>query len=65
VSPTEYRDALDRLGLTQVGAGAVLGISPRAAQYYAARGPTGPAALAIRLLLELPAEQRARWISPS
>jgi hypothetical protein len=65
LTPHEYRDALARLGLTQVGAGAVLGISPRAAQYYATRGPTGPAALAIRMLLELPAEQRARWLSPS
>lgn len=58
----EYRDALHRLGLSQVGAAAVLGVSPRTAQTYAAEGPSGPAALAIKLLLELPRASRAKWI---
>jgi hypothetical protein len=53
VSPTEYRDAIARLGLTQVEAGRVLGVSARTAQNYATRGPTGPAALAIRLLMAI------------
>ncbi len=53
MSPTEYRDAIARLGLTQVEAGRVLGVSARTAQNYATRGPTGPAALAIRLLMAI------------
>lgn len=58
----EYRDALRRLGLSQVGAAPVLGVSPRTAQTYAAEGPSGPAALAVRLLLELPQAKRERWL---
>ncbi len=58
----EYRAALAALGLSQVGAAPVLGVSPRTAQTYAAEGPSGPAALAIRLLLELPPAKRARYI---
>ena len=53
MTPTEYRDAIARLGLTQVEAGRVLGVSARTAQNYATRGPTGPAALAIRLLMAI------------
>lgn len=58
----EYRAAIARLGLTQIGAGEVLGVSPRTAQTYAAEGPSGPAALAIRLLLALPKEKRAKFL---
>lgn len=64
MTPSEYRDALSRLGLSQVGAGAVLGVSPRTAQDYARKGPPGPAALAVRLLLALPNGQRAAWVDP-
>jgi hypothetical protein len=59
----EYRKALSRLGLSQVGAASVLGVSPRTAQTYAAEGPSGPAALAIKLLLALPKEKRAKFLA--
>ena len=58
----EYRAALCDLGLSQVGAAPILGVSPRTAQTYAAHGPSGPAALAIRLLLALPVDQRDPWM---
>lgn len=58
----EYRAAIARLGLTQIGAGEVLGVSARTAQTYAAEGPSGPAALAIKLLLALPKEKRAKFL---
>lgn len=61
MTPDEYRAALSELGLTQVAAGRLLGVSPRTAQTYAAEGPRGPAALAMRLLLALPVDQRAAW----
>jgi len=61
----EYRDALRRLGLSQVGAAPVLGVSARTAQTYAAEGPSGPAALAVRLLLELPKAKRRKYIDPT
>lgn len=63
MTANEYRAALEKLGLSQVGAAPILGVSPRTAQTYAAEGPSGPASLAIRLLLELPKEKREKWIS--
>lgn len=59
----QYRDALKKLGLSQIGAAPLLGVSPRTAQTYAAEGPSGPAALAIKLLLELPKDKRAKWLT--
>ena len=59
MTANEYRAALATLGMTQVGAGRLLGVSPRTAQTYASEGPSGPAALAIRLLLMLPEKTRA------
>jgi len=64
MTANEYRAALTKLGLSQVGAAPLLGVSPRTAQTYAAEGPSGPAALAIRLLLELPKEKRSKFIEP-
>jgi hypothetical protein len=58
----EYLKALSALDLTQVGASAVLGVSPRTAQNYAANGPPPPAALAIRLLLLMSEGARERVI---
>lgn len=52
MTPEQYKDALVRLGWTQIAAGKWLGVSPRTAQSYAAKGPSGPAAKAIQLLLE-------------
>lgn len=63
MTPDEYRATLKALGLTQIGAGRLLGVSARTAQEYASTGPSGPAALAMRLLLALPAKERAAWIS--
>lgn len=62
MTANEYRKALSRLGLSQVGAAPVLGVSARTAQTYAAEGPSGPAALAIRLLLAVPKQKRARFM---
>lgn len=62
MTPDEYRAALKALGLTQVGAGRMLGVSPRTAQEYAATGPSGPAAFAVRLLLAIPEKDRAKLI---
>jgi hypothetical protein len=58
----EYRAALKALGLTQVGAGKMMGVSARTAQEYAATGPSGPAAFVVRLLLAVPEHDRARLI---
>lgn len=52
MTPQEYKDALTRLGWTQIAAGNWLGVSPRTAQNYATRGPSGPAAKAIQMLLD-------------
>jgi len=59
----DYRAALKALGLTQVGAGKLLGVSARTAQTYAAEGPSGPAAFAIRLLLSMSDKDRAKWLA--
>lgn len=52
MTPAEYKDALRRLDMTQEAFGRWLGVSLRTAQYYAAKGPSAPAAKAIQLLLE-------------
>lgn len=51
MTPAEYRVALETLGLSQLAAGRWLGSSPKTAQRYATRGPSGPAARAIRMAL--------------
>lgn len=51
MTPAEYRTALSTLGLSQLGAGRWLGVSPKTAQRYATEGPTGPASKAIRMAL--------------
>lgn len=62
MTASEYRAALDRLGLTQVRAAPVLDVSPRTAQYYASSGPSGPAGRLMALLLELPVSDAREWI---
>ncbi len=52
MTPQQYREALKALGLSQLAAGRWLGVSPRTAQQYATRGPSGPAAKAIEMLLK-------------
>lgn len=63
MTPGDYRAALKALGLTQVGAGKLLGVSARTAQEYAATGPSGPAAFVVRLLLAVPEKDRAALIA--
>jgi hypothetical protein len=58
VTADEYREALKTLGLTQLEAGRILGVSNRTAQEYASRGPSGPASLAIELLLAMSGSRR-------
>lgn len=52
MSALEYRAALSTLGLSQLAAGRWLGVSPKTAQNYASKGPSGPAAAAIRMALK-------------
>jgi len=51
MTPAEYRAALATLGLSQLAAGRWLGVSNKTAQNYATKGPSGPAARAIRMAL--------------
>jgi hypothetical protein len=62
LTAADYRAALDELDLTQAAAGRLLGVTTRTSQRYAEAGCDGPAALAIRLLLALPAKARGAWI---
>jgi hypothetical protein len=52
MTPQEYRSALATLGLSQQAAGRWLMVSPKTAQNYAKLGPSGPAAVAIRMALQ-------------
>jgi hypothetical protein len=47
----QYRDALARLRLSQLGAGRVLGLAPRTSRNYAAKGAPIPVAIILRLML--------------
>lgn len=49
MTPEEYRTALSTLGLSQLAAGRWLNVSPKTAQNYASKRPSGPAARAIRM----------------
>lgn len=51
MTPDEYRSALATLGMSQLAAGRWLGVSPKTAQNYASRGPSGPATVAIKMAL--------------
>ncbi len=51
MNAAEYRAAIKILGLSQLAAGRWLGVSPKTAQNYANKGPSGPAAVAIRMAL--------------
>lgn len=57
MTPADYRAALSTLGLSQLAAGRWLNVSPKTAQNYAKNGPSGPAARAVGLALDL---ERAR-----
>ena len=60
----EYRTAIASLGLSQVGAARLLGVSQKTGHNYAVHGPSGPAGLAIRLLASLAEGERQKWIAP-
>ena len=62
MTPAEYRAALATLGLSQLAAGRWLGVSPKTAQNYAndSQGPSGPAARAIGMLLDMTPAARAK-----
>lgn len=56
----EFRAALKTLGLSRAEAGRFMAVSRRTMQSYADRGPTGPAAFALRLLLAMTGGERER-----
>lgn len=63
MTPQEYRAALAALGLSQLAAGRWLGVSPKTAQNYATVGPSGPAARAIVMLLDMSPAARAKALA--
>ena len=63
MTAAEYRLAIAELGLSQLAAGRWLGVSPKTAQNYATKGPSGPARRAMRLVLSLPTNMRERALS--
>lgn len=60
MTPAEYRTALETVGLSQLAAGRWLGVSPKTAQNYATVGPSGPAARAMLMLLDMSPAARKR-----
>lgn len=52
MTPDQYRAAIASLGLSQQAAGRWLMVSPKTAQNYAKLGPSGPAAVAIRMAIQ-------------
>jgi hypothetical protein len=53
MTPTQYKIAIAKLGLSQERAGLWLGVSKRTGQSYAANGPPEPIAKLIRLVIRL------------
>ena len=52
MTSAEYRTALTALGLSIQSAGRWLNVSPKTAQNYATKGPSGPAARAVTNAIE-------------
>ena len=50
MTPAQYRDALSRLGLTQMAAARLLGINDRTSRRWAQYGTHGPSEILLRLL---------------
>jgi len=63
MTPAEYRAALSTLGLSQLAAGRWLMVSPKTAQNYAKLGPSGPAARAMLMLLDMSEADRAKALA--
>jgi transcriptional regulator with XRE-family HTH domain len=53
MTPKQYLAAIEKLGLSQLAAGRFLGVAPRTAQNYAAKGPPEPVAKLLRLMIRL------------
>jgi hypothetical protein len=55
LGPHQYREAIARLGLTQVAAGKFFGVSARASRYWIAGSSPVPKAVALllRLMIKL------------
>ena len=51
MTASQYRDALARLDLTQVGAARLLGVNEATSRRWAAHGVTGTAAILLRLTI--------------
>jgi hypothetical protein len=51
MTPKQYRAAIERLGLSQEGAGVLFGVTKRTGQNWVANGPPPPVAILIRLML--------------
>lgn len=51
MTANQYRAALARLGLSQVGAARLFGVGERTSRRWAEEGVTGPAELLLRLML--------------
>lgn len=53
MTPTEYREALAALNLSQVGSARLFGVDPRTSRHWAAdMNPPRAVALCLRLMLE-------------
>lgn len=50
VTANQYRAALDRLGLSQIGAAKLFGVGDRTSRRWAEHGVTGTAEILLRLL---------------
>jgi hypothetical protein len=50
MTPEQYKKIIASFGLTQIEAGAWLGVKPRTAQLYASRGPPAAVAMLLRLI---------------
>jgi hypothetical protein len=51
MTPTQFRDALSRLGLTQIGAARLFGIAPKTVRNWASKGCQGTIVILLRLML--------------
>lgn len=58
MTASEYRSIIKTIGLSQLAAGRWLNVSPKTAQNYASKGPSGPAAVAIRMAVGVKELQR-------
>ena len=64
MTPTQYRAAIDRVGLSQVSAARFFGSNTRTGQRWAADGPPPAVAVGLRLMiaLDLSAEEAAKFL---